>query len=329
MNIKGFVSVEERFSGFMSNMQKWLTHWPQYGMGLFVLGLTFLWNPLSTLRNPELGREFSYLLMNLDQRVAWQTFIQNNWHMLNELPVSLISFAIGLMIWRMLISSIYISKMMNEFEIEPKLGHPDMAGGLSPIGNLCLWSLIIADIPIIYLSFGLLLGALTTVQCDYPVPYYFVFEFSLLFIILGIFPLVLFFIWPVQKVHQQMSKWRKIKQELLYQIEHSINELESRLLSEAGKLGSTDFESIQIELEGRKQVYTRNNKLPILPLNMGIIMKLFISCIVPLFLLIFIPYFSEYLPILSSNVISIPSIITYGIPVFSLFFQLISLNKNT
>jgi hypothetical protein len=71
-----------------------------------------------------------------------------------------------------------------------------------------------------------------------------------------------------------MEEWRNRKQARLDHLEYSINQLESRLLIEAEKLDQKEVESIQKELEMMQQVYTRNEKLPVWPFNMGIMLKL-------------------------------------------------------
>ena len=95
--------LEKRFCQFIQNMQKTLNYSYQWAMGLAFFLLVFTWD--------------------------WSNPIE-----------FFIAFVIGLMAWRMLTTSINIWKLGVKFSLEPKLGHPDKSGRLSPLGNLCLWN---------------------------------------------------------------------------------------------------------------------------------------------------------------------------------------------
>lgn len=236
--------LEERFRQFMQELQKMLNHPYQWAMGTAFSLLVFTWD--------------------------WSHPIE-----------FFIAFIIGLMAWRMLITSIYIWKLGKEFRLEPQLGHPDRSGGLSPLGNLCLWNAFIITIPAIHLGGWSILRIFT----EKGSPFFEISEeyaslYLWLLLILVPFALVTFFL-PLLKVHWIMEEWRDRKQTRLDQLEHSINQLESRLLNEADKLDEKEFESIQKELEMMQQVYTRNKKLPVWPFNMGIMIKFVVSQTIP------------------------------------------------
>ena len=236
--------LEERFRQFMQELQKMLNHSYQWAMGVAFSLLVFTWH--------------------------WSNPIE-----------FFIAFIIGLMAWRMLITSIYIWKLGKEFLLEPQLGHPDRSGGLSPLGNLCLWNAFIITIPAIHLGGWSILRIFT----EKGSPFFEISEeyaplYLWLLLILVPFALVTFFL-PLLKVHWIMEEWRNRKQARLDKLEHSINQLESRLLNEAEKLDQKEFESIQKELEMMQQVYMRNEKLPVWPFNMGIMLKLLVSQTVP------------------------------------------------
>jgi len=236
--------LEESFRQFMQELQKMLNYPYQWAMGTGFSLLVFTWD--------------------------WSHPIE-----------FFIAFIIGLMAWRMVITSIYIWKLGNEFRLEPQLGHPDRSGGLSPLGNLCLWNALIITIPAIHLGGWSILRIFTEKESSF-------FEISeeyaplylWLLSILVVFAVVSFFL-PLLKVHWIMEKWRDRKQTRLDQIEHSINQLESRLLNEAEKLDEKEFERIQKELEMLQQVYARNKKLPVWPFNMGIMIKFLVSQTIP------------------------------------------------
>jgi hypothetical protein len=289
--------IEERYLQFINGIQKRLNSSWQWLFGIIFFLLTLLWNPLKTLNFPLLWSDFLVLLNHWNEISDCQKFIQNNWHLLNELPVTLIAIMLGLMVWRMYVASTSIGKLVDEFQVEPKLGHQDMAGGLSPLGSLCLWSCIIASIPSIYISGWLLIGNLNSFQSPYAeVPNYYTYEFLVLLLALSILPIVFCFIRPLWKVHREMNDWRISKQERLHELGGLIHERESRLLHETEKLlhkteklmNETEkidlekFEIIHKELEMMKELYKRNEKLPMWPFNMEILGKLIITYLIPL-----------------------------------------------
>lgn len=291
------VPLEERYLQFIYGIQKRLNSPLQWIFSIFFFLLTLLWNPLKTLNFPLLWSGFLALLNHWNNISDWQKFIENNWHLLNELPVTLIAIMLGLMVWRMYVASTSIGKLVNEFQIEPKLGHQDMAGGLSPLGSLCLWNCTIASLPSIYLSVWLLMGNLDNFSSPYPdIPNYYTYEFLILLFSLSFLPIAFCFIRPLKKVHREMNYWRNSKQERLHYLGSLIHEKESKLLHETEdlldktekQLDKTekklmeDFESIHKELEMMKQLYKRNEKLPIWPFNMEILGKLLITYLIPI-----------------------------------------------
>jgi hypothetical protein len=266
------IQLEDKFRQFVNDLQIRLNHRNQWLLGIYVLLLTILWNyPLTTL----LPWTKNLNLLTHWNQADWQFFIGKNWHLFNELPVLVIATFIGIMIWKMYVTSKYISKLMNEFQIEPKLGHPDTAGGLSPLGNLYLLSFIITNVPFIHLSGWLLLGTLNKFNSPLPeMPNYYIYSFLLLLIGLFLFPFTTCFAIPMWNVHKRMIEWRNSKKEHLYQVGYRINKLEFKLLNEAEKLDLKEFENAQKELEEWKKVYTRNEKLPTWPFNVGTMWKL-------------------------------------------------------
>jgi hypothetical protein len=158
-----------------------------------------------------------------------------------------------------------------------------MAGGLSPLGNLCLWNCTIASFPSIYLSVWLLMGNLNNLPSPYlNIPDYYTYEFLILLFFLSIFPIVFCFIKPLWKVHLQMNNWRNKKREHLYKIGHKIHKKETELLHKLEDIEHTELENVSKELERLKNIYTQYNKLPIWPVNIKIMGQLLTIYIIPI-----------------------------------------------
>lgn len=320
---KASKQLEERFSQFMQKLRETLNSPYQWiwsaGFALLVffwIDVVFFWN--NAQRYFSLFKDmFTFLMHVLNQTTTWELFklfIYENliyFIVLLELLIDFfVAFIIGLMAWRMVTTSIYVWKLGKEFYLEPLLGHPDEAGGLSPLGNLCLWNALIITIPAIYLGGWILLGIIIEYgilflgkifsisdklkMFDFLISWlyfmktnnfviqstYFAPIFIWLLLILVPFALVTFLL-PLWKVHRIMEEWRKEKLIQFDHLAYSINQLESKLLNEAEKLDPKEFETLQKELEMMQQVYIRNEKLPVWPFNMEIIRKFLVSQTLP------------------------------------------------
>lgn len=288
-----YKSLEVRFSEFIDEMQKRLNNLYQWIIGIFFVSMTFLWNPLNTLIfTSPMDKSWVHIKF-------WQELIDLNWHLFNAFQAIIIAFVLGLMVWKMIATSISVSDLMEKFQVEPRLGHPDKAGGLAPLGYLCLWNCIIATMPAIYFSLWLSFGNLNKYGGLYGMTNYYIYEFLILLLISCVIPFYICFIWPVWKVHQQMNEWRDSKSERLYQIGHSIHQFESKLLNETEKLNWIERKSLLKQLEEMKQIYTQNEKLPLWPFNIAILGKLSLTYIIPLLTFInqvnsLMPYFLHH-----------------------------------
>ena len=276
--------LKNEYFKFIDEIQKRLNNSWQFLFGIFGIMLTLLWNPIRTLNNfPLLWKDSLALPNHWNNTTVWQFFIQDNWHFLNEVPVSLIAFMLGLMIWRMYVASRSINKLVDKFKLEPKFGHQDMAGGLSPLGNLCLWNCTIASFPSIYISIWLLMGNLNNFPSPYPnMPNYYTYEFLILLFFLSIFPLVFCFIKPLRKVHQQMNDWREYNKTHLYKISHEIHKKESELLLGIEEIKHDELINISKELETLKNIYIQYKRLPVWPVNIRILGQLFTIYMLPI-----------------------------------------------
>jgi hypothetical protein len=195
----------------------------------------------------------------------------------------LIAFIIGIMAWKMTITAIYVWKMGKYFCIEPQLGHADKCGGLSPLGELCLWNALIVTIPAIYLGSWIIISMITEPQTAYFIisAKYSELFFKLLFVPV-FFAMVAFFL-PLWSTHQLMLRWREKKQSQLDHLEQYIDTLECKILEEAHSMDKNECETIFRERELMEHVYKQNKMIPVWPFNVEIILKLLLSQSIPFF----------------------------------------------
>ena len=191
-----------------------------------------------------------------------------------------LGFFVGLLTWRMIITATQVFKLGRTFELQLQLGHPDRCGGLSPLGNLCLWNALILTVA------GIHLGGWLIVAPNLSEPYrdlastYHDLYLGLLVVPVG-FAAVSFF-WPMQSVHQEMLADRVRLQRQLDQIGRRINELSRRKLEEADTPGLHDTEELDKEIKAKQQTYLENQHLPVWPIDTRILAKFATSQTVPL-----------------------------------------------
>lgn len=196
-----------------------------------------------------------------------------------------IAFIIGLMAWRMAITSIKIWQFGKKFFLKPQAEHDDGCGGLEPLGNLCLWNALIITIPGIFLGGWIIVGQSAKYSL-LPEAYTFMAKsYTPLFFKLLLIPLVfaiISFLLPLWSIHHAMVTSRAAKQRELDQLSYEINQLDSKLLSQVDKLDPQESEKMVKKLELMQQTYQKNRFIPIWPFNTRIIVKFITSQAVPL-----------------------------------------------
>ncbi|WP_319506147.1 hypothetical protein [uncultured Methanolobus sp.] len=195
----------------------------------------------------------------------------------------IIAFIIGIVAWKMIITAIYVWKMGEDFCLEPQLGHADKCGGLSPLGDLCLWNALIVTIPAVYLGSWIIIGIITEPQTQYFLQSE---EYSALFskllFVPVFFAMVAFFL-PLWSTHKLMLRWKEKKQSQLDHLEQYIDTLECKILEEAHSMDKNECETIFRERELMDHVYKQNKMIPVWPFNIKIIFKLLLSQSIPFF----------------------------------------------
>lgn len=194
-----------------------------------------------------------------------------------------IAFVIGIMAWKMAVTAVYVWKMGKDFCFEPQLGHADRCGGLSPLGDLCLWNAIIVTIPAVYLGSWIIIGMITEPQTSYFLKSAeYASLFSELLFVPVFFALIAFFL-PLWSTHQIMLKWREKKRSQMDHLEQCINKLECRILEEADSMDEKEYGSVFRERELMEKVYRQHRTIPVWPFNISIITRFLLSQSIPVF----------------------------------------------
>ncbi len=200
---------------------------------------------------------------------------------LDVLFEGLIGFIIGLMAWRMVFTALQVSELGNRFDLKVKFEHPDAAGGLEPLGNLCLWDALVLSIAGIFFGVWLIIGPRVPRYYDSSGHFFYnSLYYSLLLVPIILAPIT--FILPLWSVHRLMvEKAVAIKRDL-DNLGENIDRLGRELLTSADELDPEQAQKKINSLELMRQLYRSNQNIPSWPLNVGLLTKFATAQIVPL-----------------------------------------------
>jgi hypothetical protein len=194
-----------------------------------------------------------------------------------------IGLIIGFMAWRMVVIGYEVWKVGQKFDVVPKPRHPDNSGGLSPLGNLCLWNALIITIPTIFLGGWIILLARTDYFSGHVGYEYYVTFFLALLPIPIAFAFIGFF-FPLWQIHQLMAQKKAEMEREQIGVWYQIDRLDHELLNP--DTVPEDFDTKASKLEKMQEVYARSLQYPVWPFNLGIILTFLISQSVPILSLV-------------------------------------------
>lgn len=207
--------------------------------------------------------------------------------LLEVLVEFLLAFMIGLLIWRMIVIGLYIWRLGNVFVLKPRMGYPDNCGGLEPIGNLCLWNILLISIAGVFLGGWIILSYSTKVGGNnpldkfYPIASYYRSRFLWLLLIPFALSVISFF-WPLWSIHEAILAGNSENKQDLDKLAKEIADLDQELIEKSDELDREQEENINKKLAIMRETYERNQRLPKWPLNLKILVEFTSSQLVPL-----------------------------------------------
>jgi hypothetical protein len=182
-----------------------------------------------------------------------------------------LGYLLGILFWRVCVIAVMIGRLGGTFRVLAQPNHPDRAGGLKSLGNLCLMIALLLLIPAIYLSVWGFTATFFKTEADiYSQLWAGLFRQGLVLLSL----LALFaFLQPLYNVHQQMLKRRREilaeLNDLTQRIEELSMELRTKAHTFAPKAGEEKLEALAF----MKKVYQENSEIPSWPLDWQTIIK--------------------------------------------------------
>jgi hypothetical protein len=176
----------------------------------------------------------------------------------------LAGYVIGLLIWRITTIAIYIGKMGIGFTFRMQPNHPDLAGGLKPLGDLCLTIAIIILVPFIDLATWRFVTSIWPNMEGYVILWGTLFGNWMLG--LGVASLFVF-VQPVYRLHLQMLKRRREILAELDLLSQKIDALSLELRTQAHLLTPQQGTEKLQAIEFMKKVYLENSRIPTWPFD--------------------------------------------------------------
>jgi hypothetical protein len=194
-----------------------------------------------------------------------------------------LGYVLGVLIWRVGMIAVYISKLGRHFEIRIQPNHPDQCGGLRPIGNLCLIIALLLLVPAIFLSIWGFATYFFTDSKVIDVLWSAMYRQGL--VLLSISALIAF-LWPLYSIHSQMQKqYREIQAEL-DDLAQRIDGLTAELRTQAYTLTPAQGEEKLKSLEFMEKVYRENSRIPVWPIDWRTMLKFSSAQVVPILALL-------------------------------------------
>jgi hypothetical protein len=189
---------------------------------------------------------------------------------------ALLGFALGLVLWRMLVVARKVSDVGRRFDLELQLNHPDRCGGFRPLGDLCLWNALLVTVPAIFLATWVVLAP--------GIPRYGTTYVGLHTAFLGVLAVLapVTFLAPLWTIHQTMVREGARLRVEVEQLGQQINSRSRSLLERSDEMTPDEIAALAKDVEVRQASYKTSEKIPTWPIDLGLAFKFGTSQIIPL-----------------------------------------------
>lgn len=254
-------SINTQKESFIKNYDYWLNHKSRKIIGFSTAILIFLYYILR-IGGPQI------LLFRAGFSLEFIDYL------LYIFPSVFYSYFVGIIVWKLFVSSYFIATIPIFFRINVQFVHPDGAGGLLPVGKLCLNMIYVTVIPTI-LSALLLITPLIGQSIDLinVIP-----NRVLLF---GLAPMILFFgisgsvvaLIPAIKFHKIMLEQKPDFVNYLNDVSKEIVLIKKKLISDSQSDDEHSIENLQKRLSFLESFYKSHQSINTWPMNRQILIK--------------------------------------------------------
>ena len=202
-----------------------------------------------------------------------------DWSLLGLLLVGVVGFLLGLLAWRMGCVGFYVHRLGQEFDCRVQSQHPDGAGGLGVLGELCFLNALIVIVPSTFLgAWRILIANVPAFRARYD---YLTTWFDGLLVV-TFFLAIIAFVIPLYGVHRAMSREKTRRQRDLDLIGNELDRLTQRIRRAAEDGDSAAVGTLTDQRSVLAAVYASEQDVPTWPVNTSLTRKYLVAQIVPL-----------------------------------------------
>jgi hypothetical protein len=190
----------------------------------------------------------------------------------------LLALILGLLLWRMLVVALMIAGVGKRFRVQVQPRHPDGAGGLRSLGDLCLVNALTLSAPAIYLAGWLILIPGFGPQHRYQAYVHYYYLLLMVVFVLAVCAFAL----PAYFVHRAMVEQKARLEVPLFELSARIDEMTRRLMRGIGTEPPEDLAKLRGEREALQQLYASDASIPVWPFDAAILRRFTIAQFIPL-----------------------------------------------
>jgi hypothetical protein len=166
------------------------------------------------------------------------------------LPTVAYAYFVGIVVWKLLVTSITLQSIPKNFDVNMQFGHPDSAGGLLPVGMLCL------NMVYVTVANRVLL-----------------YSFAPLILLAGIIGSI-FGLLPILKFHQAMLMHKKEMVDLLNQVSNEVVELKASLIEMAEDTDQKSIDDTLKKIRSLESFYKDHQDINTWPMNKQVLVRI-------------------------------------------------------
>lgn len=183
-------------------------------------------------------------------------------------PIVVYIYFFGIVFWKFLIISHALQKIPDQFTFKTQFGHPDNAGGLLPIGLICLKLIYIPVVPTILSALLLVFGYTELIQLG-EIQYIFIFWFLTISLISSIIGLL-----PIFKFHQVMLMQRDDEVFMLAQLSDHIVKLKQEFVQVSSTLERGTADNYKNDIAAYESFYQSHQHINTWPVNRKVLIEI-------------------------------------------------------
>lgn len=192
----------------------------------------------------------------------------------------IVAFVLGMLAWRMFVIGYEIRRLGNTLELNLQLNHPDGAGGLSPIGQICFANAMIVSVAAIQFGAWLIVFVINPdfghgYASRWTSPYV---QWLLVTIVLATLTLIV----PLISVHRAMVKAAEPTRNHLNTLAARIDQVSKEVLKLADTGKPSELEALSRDLQRLKDVYANNRNVPTWPVPKAFLRNYSLTQAIPL-----------------------------------------------